>query len=69
MTRLALLGIRAYRLILSPYSPGVCRYAPTCSHYSEEAFNKHGFLRGGWLTVKRLGRCHPLGGRGHDPVP
>lgn len=46
-----------------------CRYHPTCSQYGIEALKKHGPLKGGWLTVKRISRCHPWGGHGHDPIP
>jgi putative membrane protein insertion efficiency factor len=69
------LAIRAYRLTLSPaqlYLCGPaagCRFAPTCSAYAQAAITTHGALAGGWLAVKRLGRCHPWGGCGHDPVP
>lgn len=63
------LPIRAYRLILSPWLGHACRYQPTCSAYALEALERHGALRGGWLTVRRLARCHPWGGRGYDPVP
>jgi putative membrane protein insertion efficiency factor len=55
---------RAFAGRLSP-----CRYWPTCSNYALEAFDAHGFWRGAWLTVRRLARCHPWGGRGFDPVP
>ncbi len=48
---------------------GGCRYSPTCSHYAFEAIQRHGALRGGWLGLKRLGRCAPWGGTGFDPVP
>ncbi|NBV64558.1 MAG: membrane protein insertion efficiency factor YidD, partial [Planctomycetes bacterium] len=48
---------------------GRCRFAPSCSHYSIEAFQRHGTLRGLWLTLWRVGRCHPWGGSGDDPVP
>lgn len=61
--------IRLYRLALSPYLLSSCRYVPTCSHYSYEAIARHGVVQGGWLTVKRLARCHPAGRRGYDPVP
>jgi putative membrane protein insertion efficiency factor len=49
--------------------PSPCRYLPTCSQYAIEALARHGALRGSWLTVRRLGRCHPWGGHGVDPVP
>jgi hypothetical protein len=67
--------IRAYQWLISPMlsvitGPGSgCRYQPTCSHYMLEAVEAHGTLRGVWLGVKRLGRCHPWGGAGYDPVP
>lgn len=49
--------------------PPSCRYTPTCSDYGIQAIKKYGALKGGWLTVKRLSRCHPLSGSGYDPVP
>ena len=61
--------IRAYQLVISPLLGPSCRYAPTCSEYAIQAFEKHGVLRGGWLAVRRLLRCHPWGGSGYDPVP
>ena len=61
--------VRFYQSAISPYFPAACRYSPTCSHYTIEALQKHGFLRGGWLAVKRIGSCHPWGGQGYDPVP
>ncbi len=61
--------IRLYQLILSPILPGSCRYAPSCSHYAAEAIGTHGVIRGSWLAVKRIVRCHPWGGEGYDPVP
>ncbi len=60
--------IRGYQLLLSPVLPGACRYHPTCSNYGLEAVTRFGALGGGWLAVKRIGRCHPLGGWGFDPV-
>lgn len=66
---LFLLLIRAYQLLLSPMLGASCRYTPTCSQYGIEAIRKHGPFKGGWLTLKRIGRCHPWGGHGHDPVP
>lgn len=61
--------VRVYQYIISPYLPNNCRYTPTCSQYAVEAFEKHGALKGGWLTIKRIGRCHPWGRGGYDPVP
>lgn len=64
-----LLLIRAYQYVLSPLLPNSCRFVPTCSQYGVEALKKHGPFRGGWLTLKRISRCHPWGGSGYDPVP
>lgn len=65
--------VYGYRYLVSPIIGPRCRYLPTCSEYAVEALEKHGVLRGGWLALKRLGRCHPLtwigGGSGYDPVP
>ena len=61
--------IKLYQLIISPLFPSSCRYTPTCSHYTLEALKKYGIIRGGWLGVKRISRCHPWGGSGYDPVP
>ena len=69
MRRAATGLISWYQHAVSPYTPGVCRYTPTCSHYSREAVHRYGVVRGSWLAVRRLVRCHPLGGRGYDPVP
>lgn len=63
------LPVRAYRLVLSPYVGHGCRYQPTCSAYALDALSRHGALKGGWLTLRRISRCHPLGGSGYDPVP
>lgn len=60
--------VRAYQY-LSAGRPSPCRYVPSCSSYALEALEVHGAVRGGWLTVRRLGRCHPWGGHGADPVP
>lgn len=62
-------AIRAYQLVLSSFVAGHCRYLPTCSVYADEAIRTHGAMRGGWLALRRLARCHPLGGAGYDPVP
>lgn len=70
LVRAALLGlIRLYQLTLSPWLGNPCRYEPTCSHYAAEAIERHGAVRGVWLAAKRLGRCHPWGRSGYDPVP
>ncbi len=60
--------IRAYQRLISPFFPSVCRFQPTCSSYTREAIETHGPLRGLWLAFKRIGRCHPFGGSGYDPV-
>jgi putative membrane protein insertion efficiency factor len=67
--RLALASIRAYKLVLSPWFTGACRFVPTCADYTAEAIARYGFLLGSWLGARRLSRCHPFGGHGHDPVP
>jgi uncharacterized protein len=61
--------IKLYQLIISPWLPGRCRYTPTCSQYGIEALQKYGPIKGLWLAVKRILRCNPWGGHGHDPVP
>lgn len=61
--------VRLYQRYISPTGQPSCRFYPTCSHYAIEALAQHGMMRGGWLTVKRLGRCHPWGSHGYDPVP
>jgi hypothetical protein len=61
--------IRSYQMIISPLLPASCRFHPSCSEFGIEAIEKHGALRGGWLTIKRIGRCHPFHAGGFDPVP
>jgi len=61
--------VRLYRLAISPWLGANCRFDPTCSTYAIEALQVHGILKGTWLAVKRIGRCHPWGGSGYDPVP
>ena len=58
-----------YRLAISPWLGNNCRYAPSCSEYTMDALRIHGAFRGSWLAAKRIGRCHPWGGSGYDPVP
>ncbi|GFE48664.1 putative membrane protein insertion efficiency factor [Roseobacter cerasinus] len=69
LAHLFALPIRAYRLLLSPWVGHNCRYQPTCSAYALEALATHGALKGAWLTIRRIGRCHPWGNSGYDPVP
>ncbi|MEK3887678.1 membrane protein insertion efficiency factor YidD [Bacillus sp. FSL K6-3431] len=61
--------IRLYQVVISPLMPPSCRFYPTCSHYGMEAIQKFGAIRGGWLTVKRIVKCHPFHPGGFDPVP
>lgn len=61
--------IRFYQVAISPFTPTACRFEPSCSNYSLQAFTKHGLLKGGWLTIKRIVSCNPWGKSGYDPVP
>ena len=61
--------VRLYRAAISPWLGTNCRYQPTCSEYALEALRMHGAFKGTWLAAKRIGRCHPWGGSGYDPVP
>ena len=61
--------VGAYRRHVSPLKRPCCRYLPSCSEYAEEALHEHGALRGGWLALRRVLRCHPFGGSGYDPPP
>ena len=69
MKRLLLATIRVYQFLLSPWVGNQCRFYPTCSHYAAEAIERHGAARGGWLALRRIGRCHPWHPGGMDPVP
>ncbi|MDR2893862.1 MAG: membrane protein insertion efficiency factor YidD [Alistipes sp.] len=61
--------VKCYQFCISPLLPHSCRFTPTCSEYTLGALRKHGLARGGWLSVRRIIRCHPWGGSGYDPVP
>ncbi|MCM3116543.1 membrane protein insertion efficiency factor YidD [Neobacillus drentensis] len=61
--------IRFYQVAISPLKPPTCRFYPTCSHYGVEAIQRFGALKGGWLTLKRISKCHPFHPGGLDPVP
>lgn len=67
--RIAIGLLRIYQLFISPLFPPSCRFHPTCSQYAVEAIGRHGVLRGGWLSLKRLLRCHPFSPGGYDPPP
>jgi putative membrane protein insertion efficiency factor len=67
--RIALVVLEGYRTLVSPWLPAACRFHPSCSRYASEAVARYGVLRGGWLAMKRLGRCHPFTRGGFDPVP
>lgn len=69
MKYLALIPLRFYQRFLSPALPSACRYQPTCSQYAVEALERFGLMRGGWLALKRIARCHPFHAPGFDPVP
>jgi len=70
MKRVFLSFIRFYRRCISPYTPACCRFTPTCSAYAQEAITKYGALKGGWLSLRRLLKCHPFyKGDHYDPVP
>jgi putative membrane protein insertion efficiency factor len=69
MKRVLLGLVRGYARYISPFTPPRCRFFPSCSEYAEEAIRRHGTLRGGWLAVRRILRCHPFCAGGYDPVP
>lgn len=61
--------VKIYQYAISPLLPNACRYTPTCSQYAEQAIRKYGPVKGSWLALRRLSRCHPWGGHGYDPLP
>jgi len=67
--RVALTALRGYKLLISPYFRGSCRFLPSCADYAAEAIDRYGVLRGGWMAARRLARCHPFCKAGYDPVP
>ena len=67
--RVALLAVRSYQLLLGPFVGGACRFEPSCSQYAAEAIAIHGAVRGAWLAIRRVARCHPFSRAGVDPVP
>jgi len=69
MRTLLVLLVRGYQVTLGPLLPAACRYYPSCSAYAIEALERHGALRGSWLALRRIGRCHPFRPGGYDPVP
>ncbi len=69
MSKLLLIPIRFYQRWISPWLPPSCRFYPSCSEYACQAIEKYGALRGGWLSVRRVARCHPFHPGGFDPVP
>ena len=69
LTYIAYLIVKAYQVVVSPFLGANCRYNPTCSAYALEALKKFGIIKGGLLSIKRISKCHPWGGSGHDPVP
>ncbi len=69
MKAMVLKAIKLYQRTISRALPPTCRFYPSCSEYAYQAIAKHGLLKGGWMALKRLGRCHPLNPGGYDPVP
>lgn len=69
MKKVVMVLIRFYQKAISPVLGSSCRFTPTCSHYGYEAIEKYGVIKGSWMTIKRISRCHPLTPGGYDPVP
>lgn len=68
MQRILIVVLKGYKILISPLLPSACRFYPTCSEYMLEAVSRHGAVRGVWMGLKRLGRCHPFHAGGYDPV-
>lgn len=69
LKKIAIGFVKFYQYAIRPLLPNSCRYTPSCSQYTLDAINKYGALKGSWLGLKRILRCHPWGGHGYDPVP
>jgi putative membrane protein insertion efficiency factor len=69
LARVLVALVRGYQVAISPLLPPACRYTPSCSQYAVEALQRHGALKGSWLALRRIGRCHPFRAGGYDPVP
>lgn len=69
LAKIMLSIIKVYQKVISPLTPPTCRFYPTCSHYGVEAIKRFGAFKGGWLTIKRISKCHPFHPGGMDPVP
>jgi len=69
MRKIIVFIIKGYRKLVSPLFPPSCRFYPTCSEYSEQAITQYGLMKGGWMSIKRVGKCHPFHPGGYDPVP
>jgi putative membrane protein insertion efficiency factor len=69
LAQLLVILVRGYQVAISPLLPAACRYTPTCSQYAIDALRQHGAMKGSWLALRRLGRCHPFRPGGYDPVP
>jgi putative membrane protein insertion efficiency factor len=69
LRKIFILPVRLYQYFISPWLGGNCRFQPTCSEYTIQAINEWGVLKGTWLGIRRISKCHPWGGHGYDPVP
>ncbi len=69
MVKILITILKLYKIVISPFVPRACRYLPTCSEFAAEALKRHGIIRGGYLSIKRIIRCNPWGKHGYDPVP